>query len=448
MSIEKPLEKKAPFVVRLFRGDVRLVITYWVFGSLIGALLNVAYTLIEANYIKVATSENLLLLFQLFSWFTVAYVIFIYIAIWRSAGKYQGSAVWSVLAKLMVIIGSLALVGNFLQGTNKDTALQNEIDMTNKSLPIKLDEETLFNSMALNNGNIHYNYTLVNWTVDTLDRDTFRTRMMPKLKTNACDSTETRDLLNEHRKLVYSYRDKNGNPVLEVIVSEEDCFSREETNNREINDDNKATGIDLTEIFTKNNEAIVLIRSYDESGKINSFGTGFNIHENGVIVTNLHVVISGGSYLDVKFPKHGTYENVYIAGLSNTDIDLAVLRIDGKGLPKVNITDKNQRAVGEKVYTIGNPEGLVNTLSEGIISAERTVDGTKLFQITAPISEGSSGGPVFDKTGEVIGVASMVMKEGQNLNFAISIDEVEKIETFEEYFTLKDLMDYVNKKVE
>ena len=86
-------------------------------------------------------------------------------------------------------------------------------------------------------------------------------------------------------------------------------------------------------------------------------------------------------------------------------------------------------------------------MSEGIISAGRTVDGTNLFQITAPISEGSSGGPVFDNMGDVMGVASMVMKEGQNLNFAISVDEVVKVDTFEEYFTLKDLMDYVNKKV-
>ena len=69
-----------------------------------------------------------------------------------------------------------------------------------------------------------------------------------------------------------------------------------------------------------------------------------------------------------------------------------------------------------------------------------------MFQITAPISEGSSGAPVFDKMGDVIGVASMVMKEGQNLNFAISIDELEKIQVFEEQYTLKVLMDLANKK--
>ena len=65
------------------------------------------------------------------------------------------------------------------------------------------------------------------------------------------------------------------------------------------------------------------------------------------------------------------------------------------------------------------------------------------YQITAPISEGSSGGPVFNEFGEVIGITTMKMKEGQNLNFAISIDEILKIKPFKNYFTLKDLMDYI-----
>jgi len=203
-----------------------------------------------------------------------------------------------------------------------------------------------------------------------------------------------------------------------------------------------------SEIFEKNNEAGVLVRSYDDSGNLIGFGSGFNVHENGVIVTNLHVVLSGGNYLDVKFPKHGTYEKVYIAGFSDFDTDLAVLRIDGKDLPKVNITPSEPVKVGDRIYTIGNPEGLLNTLSEGLVSAERIVDNTTFYQVTAPISEGSSGCAVFNEFGEVIGVASMVMKEGQNLNFAISISEFEKIEKFEEYFTLKDLMDYLRQEKE
>ena len=219
MSLEKPLDKKATFIVRLFRGDVRLVITYWVFGSLINALINVAYTLIE-------TSEDLFSLYLFFLMVHSAYVIFIYIAIWRSAGKYQGRAVWPMLAKMVVIIGSLVTVAVILfsLGTVTDTALQNEIDMANKSMPTKIDDETLITSMALNDGDIHYNYTLLNWEVGELDMDAFRTTMASQIKNNACDTPKTRELLDEHRKLVYSYRDKDGNPITQIIISEEDCF--------------------------------------------------------------------------------------------------------------------------------------------------------------------------------------------------------------------------------
>ena len=203
-----------------------------------------------------------------------------------------------------------------------------------------------------------------------------------------------------------------------------------------------------SEIFAQNNEAVVLVRSYDGSGNLIGFGSGFNVHEHGVIVTNLHVVLSGGSYLDIKFPKHGTYEDVYIAGFSDFSTDLVVLIIDGKDLPKANISPSVPVNVGDRIYTISNPKGLLNTLSEGLISAKRVAGNTTFYQITAPISEGSSGGAVFNEFGEVIGVASMIMEEGQNLNFAISIGEFSKIEKFEEYFTLKDLMDYLEKQKE
>jgi S1-C subfamily serine protease len=292
---------------------------------------------------------------------------------------------------------------------------------------------------------------LVSWLADDVDLVRFKSVMASSLKTSKCVNEESLDLLNEGRKLVYIYRDNASKPIAKIIIEKSDCLFPE-SNEDETSITNKSQQVDEpesykpSEIFEKNNEAGVLVRSYDESGNLIGFGSGFNVHENGVIITNLHVVLSGGSYLDVKFPKHGTYENVYIAGLTDFDTDLAVLRIDGKDLPKVNITPSVPVKVGDRIYTISNPEGLLNTLSEGLVSAERIVDNTTFYQVTAPISEGSSGGAVFNELGEVIGVASRVMKEGQNLNFAISIGEFEKIEKLEEYFTLKDLMDYLKQE--
>jgi len=205
----------------------------------------------------------------------------------------------------------------------------------------------------------------------------------------------------------------------------------------------RLVSIKSSDIFSKNNEAVVLIRSYDKSGNLLGFGSGFNVHKNGVIVTNLHVIVSGGIYLEVKFPKHGNYEDVYIAGSSDVSSDLAILKIDGKDLPVTNITPSVPVEVGDKIYTISNPEGFINTLSEGLVSGIRKVDNKTFYQITASISEGSSGGAVFNEFGEVIGIATMTMKKGQNLNFIISIEELSKIKEFEEYFTLKELMDII-----
>jgi len=258
---------------------------------------------------------------------------------------------------------------------------------------------------------------------------------------------------------VYEVRSFNENVGIRLFLSTEgkgditfveELRKRVKKINNIIQDPQKkgATSYKPSEIFAQNNEAVVLVRTYDASENLIGFGSGFNVHENGVIFTNLHVVLSGGSYLDVKFPKHGTYKDVYIAGFSDFATDLAVLRIDGKDLPKVNISPSVPVNIGDRIYTIGNPEGFLNTLSEGLISAKRVADNIRFYQITAPISEGSSGGAVFNELGEVIGVTSMIMKEGQNLNFAIPIDEALKIETFEEFFTLKDLMDYLEKRKE
>jgi hypothetical protein len=84
-------------------------------------------------------------------------------------------------------------------------------------------------------------------------------------------------------------------------------------------------------------------------------------------------------------------------------------------------------SVADKVYAIGNPRGLEGTFSEGLVSSIRRGDGAAMLQITAPISQGSSGGPVFDDRGRVVGVAVGMLEAGQNLNFAIPADYLEAL---------------------
>jgi len=111
--------------------------------------------------------------------------------------------------------------------------------------------------------------------------------------------------------------------------------------------------------------------------------------------------------------------------------DLVILKVKGEKLPVVKLGDMGKANIGEKVYVISSPEGLENTISDGLLSGIREIDDQrKILQITAPISPGSSGGPVFNKNGEVIGIATMLLKEVQNINFAMPVNFVkDKIES-------------------
>ena len=192
------------------------------------------------------------------------------------------------------------------------------------------------------------------------------------------------------------------------------------------------------EVFNKNNESVVLIKGYDENGNVVSFGSGVCVHSDGVIITNLHVLNSDNTFFDIEFPKHGAYADVYVAGISPILEDYLVLRVDGKDLPSVNISNRTKYDIGEGVVTIGNPEGLLNSLSEGVVSGRRFDADYEYYQMTAPISQGSSGGAVFDENGYLIGVSTAILEEGQNLNFFLPIYRINNnTETFDTALTIE-----------
>jgi hypothetical protein len=154
----------------------------------------------------------------------------------------------------------------------------------------------------------------------------------------------------------------------------------------------------------------------DTNGQPISLGSGFFVAD-GVIATNLHVV-RGASTGQVKLIGQArTYSIVGLVGV-DVDADLVLLRVSAKA-PALQLEKGDDLAVGDAVYAIGNPEGLEGTFSQGIVSGIRSVATDKLLQITAPISPGSSGGPIINGRGHVVGVAVATIAEGQNLNFAI-----------------------------
>lgn len=153
-----------------------------------------------------------------------------------------------------------------------------------------------------------------------------------------------------------------------------------------------------------------------------TIGSGFVVSSDGLIITNSHV-ISGGGVISIKFiADNRVYSNVKVMK-NNTIRDLALLKINDAGnFVPVVLGDSDQVSVGERVVAIGNPKGLENTVSDGLVSALRDMNGTKLIQISAPISPGSSGGALFNMNGEVVGITSSSFDEGQNLNFAVAIN--------------------------
>jgi hypothetical protein len=161
--------------------------------------------------------------------------------------------------------------------------------------------------------------------------------------------------------------------------------------------------------------SIVTIRTAD------SLGTGFVVRPDGWIATNLHVIV-GGSRVSVTF-RDGRELDVVDVIATSTDHDLALVRVQASDLPTLPLGDSDAIRPGDPIVAIGNPMGLENTVSNGLVSARRQVDegdnAFEVLQVSAPIAPGSSGGPLFNERGEVIGIATAILESGQNLNFGV-----------------------------
>jgi Flp pilus assembly protein TadD len=181
-----------------------------------------------------------------------------------------------------------------------------------------------------------------------------------------------------------------------------------------------AHATDLPAMVQKAKPAVVEILTYDQQNKLLKTGTGFFISPDGELLTNYHV-ISDGSSIMAKMPTGAVYFLKSVITVSESN-DVAKLQFFATDVPYLTLGSSLSAAEGQRVLVIGNPEGLEGTVSDGIISAFRA--GRTMIQITAPVSPGSSGSPVLDESGTVIGIATQVWKEGQNLNFAISAETI------------------------
>ncbi len=175
-------------------------------------------------------------------------------------------------------------------------------------------------------------------------------------------------------------------------------------------------------------KAVVTIYVGGQDKKKRITGSGFILDSDGIVVTNYHVISSSiknnGSPILVR-----TYTKAYYVVEDilafDEERDLAILKLAASELPATKLAVKYQPKQGEQIVVIGSPLGLETTVTDGIISSIR--GKSQLLQITAAISPGSSGSPVFNTKGEVIGVATFLLKGGQSLNFALPVSLVQDL---------------------
>ncbi len=178
------------------------------------------------------------------------------------------------------------------------------------------------------------------------------------------------------------------------------------------------------DIFNQVSQSVVRINVANADGTRVATGSGVVIGP-GSVITNCHVALRGDS-LEVKLGGVGYIATVEV---SNEDRDLCLLSVSGLTAPAVSLGTVDSVRVGQRVYAVGAPQGLDLTISDGIVSALRESQGSKMIQTSAPVSPGSSGGGLFDTSGRMIGVVTFQTKVGQNLNFAVPADWVGEMRT-------------------
>jgi hypothetical protein len=185
--------------------------------------------------------------------------------------------------------------------------------------------------------------------------------------------------------------------------------------------------------------AIVTIETYDRSGEERGIGSGFFINDKGHLITNYHV-LKNSYYAIIKLSNAKEYK-VYTDKAIGIDrkSDLVKIKVNLKN-SSVNYLKMAESPpdIGERIVVVGSPLGLEQTVTDGVISGFRQVDDLKFIQISAPISPGSSGGPVVNLKGEVVGVATFYLKGGQNINFAIPASKILALGEREEEIVLAE----------
>src|SRR5262245_4649377 len=181
----------------------------------------------------------------------------------------------------------------------------------------------------------------------------------------------------------------------------------------------------VEELAKSARSSVVVITMAGRDGKKHGLDTGFIVSADGLIATNLHV-IGEGRPISVETAE-GKRLEVTAIHASDRNLDLAVLRVNAKDLPSLELGDSEKLQDGQAVVALGNPHGLKNSVVAGVVSAVRPIDGINMIQLAIPLEAGNSGGPLLDMQGHVQGVLTMKSLVTHNLGFAMPVNALKTL---------------------
>jgi serine protease Do len=183
----------------------------------------------------------------------------------------------------------------------------------------------------------------------------------------------------------------------------------------------RTTAADLAETIRP---SLVKITQLGREGT-DGIGSGFIVSADGLIATNLHVI---GEARRLQIEMHdGKTHDVIEVHASDNHLDLALLKINAKGLKPLLLGDSSKVRQGDPIVAMGAPEGLGFSIVQGVLSATRDIDGQEMLQVAVPIEKGNSGGPLLDMQGQVLGLLTLKSLKTDNLGFAMPVNELKKL---------------------
>lgn len=219
------IEKRQNYFLRLFRGKIPLPMTYWVWFLFITFVLNLSVSFYQGSLGLNPTSTQAQILL-VFSILVLCYIAFILIAVWRSATNHDGSRFWANVAKIVVVVNVIVILNEMYNTsklyTDEDYAIRQDIERLSKSLPFKVNKDTLLTKASYGAKTIYYSYQFKNMDIDRTGT-LISTASEYTTKISLCKNIELKPLINNNYSFEYKYYDKNDKLLMKITTNKVKC---------------------------------------------------------------------------------------------------------------------------------------------------------------------------------------------------------------------------------